>query len=185
MLTIRSLFLALGRRALGTSTRQITADKTSFQTYQTRKNRFKSNPLVRTLWSAMTRVEHLAQINRDIRPKVQAGDVVICDRYLWDSITDLAVLHKKDPRWLWSGLNGLMWKFVPQPALTIFIDIPPEEALRRKDDITSFDEIKERAYLYRCLAERKSFTAFNGCDDVQSIQRKVRRTVEALLNSAA
>jgi dTMP kinase len=131
----------------------------------------------------MTRVEHLVQINRDIRPKIREGYVVICDRYLWDSIIDLAFLHKKDAGWLLNGLNRFMWKFVPQPAVTFFIDIPPEEALRRKDDIPSFEDVKVRANLYRYLANRQSMVLVDGCDSVAAIQNKVRNTIEGLVNN--
>lgn len=184
MLAIRSLFLSLGRKAMGISSRQIAADKKSYQDYQGRKVKYKTNPIVRTVWSGMTRVEHLVQIGRDIQPKLGEDCVVVCDRYLWDSIIDLAVLHQKNVEWLWRGLNRWAWRFVPQPATTFFMDIPPEEALNRKDDISSFEEIRVRASLYRGLAEHESFLRIDGCNDIAAIQNRVRDNVKSLLSKA-
>jgi len=179
--TIRSIFLFMGRRALGTSAREIARDKKSYQEYQSRKSKLMGNSLVRTLWSAMTHVEHLIQINLDIRRKIQAGNVVVCDRYLWDSSVDIAVLNNKDPNWLSNGLNKLMWKFVPRPTIAFFIDIPPEEAMKRKNDIPSLDYVKKRAEFYRYLAKCNSLSVLDGCEDASTIQNKIMNTVTIYL----
>ena len=181
VLAIRKIFLSLGRRVLGTSTREIASDQESYRSYQSRKSKLMENPLVRTLWSAMIHPEHLVQINRDIRRKMRNGCVVVCDRYLWDSTVDLAVLNNKNPAWLLSGLNRIKWKFVPQPTITFFIDIPPEEAIKRKNDIPSFEDVQRRANLYRYLAEHESLTVIDGCGDVATIQNVVTTTVKNCL----
>jgi thymidylate kinase len=178
VLAIRSIFLFLGRRMLGTSTREIASDQKSYRNYQSRKSKLMENPLVRTLWSAMIHPEHLVQINRDIRRKMRDGCVVVCDRYLWDSTVDLAVLNNKNPAWLLSGPNRIKWKFVPHPTITFLIDIPPEEAIRRKDDIPSFEYVQRRANLYRYLAEHESLTVIDGYGDVATIQNEITTTVK-------
>jgi thymidylate kinase len=175
---VRSLLLFMGRRALGTSAREISIDGKSYREYQSRKSRLMENSLVRMLWSAMTYVEHLIQINLDIRRRMQDGCVVVCDRYQWDSSIDMAVLNKKDPEWLSSRLNRFMWKFVPRPAITFFIDIPPEEAIKRKNDIPSYDYVKERAECYRYLAKCHPFTVINGCADVTAVRNEIINTAK-------
>jgi thymidylate kinase len=177
VLTIRKIFLFLGRKALGTSAREIANDQNSYSEYQNRKTRLMGNLLVRWLWSTMVRIEHIAQINRDIRPKIQDSYVIVCDRYLWDSSVDLAALNNKDPKWLLSGLNRLLWKFIPQPTITFFIDIPPGEALQRKNDIPSYEYVRKRTELYRYLAKRNSLTVINGCEDAAIIQDKIKNTI--------
>jgi thymidylate kinase len=178
VLTIRKVLLFLGRKVLGTSAQQIASDKNTYREYQSRKSKLKGNSFIRQLWSAMTCVEHIVQINWDIRRKMQNGCVVVCDRYLWDSTIDLAVLNNKGPKWLSSGLNKILWKFIPRPTITFFIDISPEEALLRKNDIPSFDYVRKRAELYRYLAKSDSLTVINGCGDVVVIQNSIINTVK-------
>lgn len=173
VLMIRRIFLFLGRSALGTSTRQITGDQKSYGRYQSRKSKLMEISIVRLLWSVMTSIEHLAQINLDVRRRLLDGSVVVCDRYLWDSSVDMAVLNKRNPQWLSGWLNRLMWRFVPKPAITFFIDIPPEEAIKRKNDIPSVDYLAKRAELYRYLAKCNSLTVINGCLDPVTIQNKI------------
>jgi len=176
--TIRSILLFMGRKALGTSAREIARDKKSYAEYQSRKSKFMENPLVRIPWSVMAYVEHLIQINLDIRRKIRDGFVVVCDRYLWDSNVDIAVSNNKNAEWLSSGLNRFMRRLIPKPTISFFIDIPPEEAMKRKNDIPSYDYVRKRAELYRYLAKGNPFIMINGCEDVAAIQNKIVNTVK-------
>jgi thymidylate kinase len=177
--TIRSILLFVGRRALGTSARQIASDKETYREYQSRKSKLMSHTFVRILWSVVTYIEHLVQINWDIRRNIRDGIVVVCDRYLWDSNIDLAVLNNKDPKWLSSGLNRLAWKLIPRPTITFFIDIPPAEAIKRKNDIPSLDYVHKRVELYRYLLKNDSFIVIDGCEDIKAIQNKIIDTVQS------
>jgi thymidylate kinase len=178
VLTIRRIFLFMGRRALGTSGHEIARDKKTYSEYQTRKSKLMEKSIVRIFWSAMTYVEHLIQINLDIRRKMRDGCVVVCDRYLWDSSVDMATLNNKNSQWLSGRLNSFMWKFIPKPTITFFIDIPPEEAMKRKNDIPTIDYVKRRAEHYRYLAKCNSLTVINGCEDAAAIQNEIINTVK-------
>lgn len=66
----------------------------------------------------------------EFRPRIlewlAAGTVVICDRYLASSIA-YGEAQGLDPAWLRD-----VQRFLPPPALTIVLDIPPEVSLARK-----------------------------------------------------
>ncbi len=175
--TLRRVFLLIGRKALGTSSQKIANDIESSHNYQSRKSRLMKIPIVRILWSIATYIEHIIQINLDIRPKLQDGYCVICDRYLWDSNVDLAVLNNKDPKWLSSKLNRFMWKLIPKPDITFVIDIPHDEAQKRKDDIPSLEYVKKRAELYRYLAKCYSLIEIDGQRDIATINTKMIESV--------
>jgi thymidylate kinase len=183
VLIIRRLFLFFGRSLLGTTDREIASDEKAHREYQSRKSKLMENSLVRILWSVMTYVEHLIQINLEIRPKLRDGCAVVCDRYLWDSSIDMATLNNKDPEWLSGGYNRLVWKFVPKPTITFFIDIPTEEAMKRKNDIPSVGYVRQRAELYRYLAGRNSFSVIDGRGDAAAIQSEIIRTVNSYIGS--
>jgi thymidylate kinase len=181
VLAIRRILLSAGRRAVGTSERKIASDQNNYREYQSRKSRLMSNRWVRNLWAVMTQIEHLVQINRDIRPKLRQGYTVVCDRYLWDSTIDMAVLNNQDHQSLLGNINKLMWKFVPKPTITFFIDIPPEEAMKRKDDIPSFDYVKKTADFYRFLSQQYSLSLVDGSEDITAIKENIRNAVTNLL----
>ena len=55
-----------------------------------------------------------------------AGTIVVCDRYLASSVA-YGEAQGLDPEWLVS-----IQRYLPQPDLTILLDIPPEVSARRK-----------------------------------------------------
>jgi dTMP kinase len=55
-----------------------------------------------------------------------AGLIVLCDRYLASSVA-YGEAHGLNPGWLTD-----MQKYLPQPSLTLLLDIPPRIAARRK-----------------------------------------------------
>jgi dTMP kinase len=62
----------------------------------------------------------------DITRSLEEGAVLVCDRYLASSVA-YGEAQGLDPRWL-----SEMQRFLPQPDLTILLDIAPETAVQRK-----------------------------------------------------
>ena len=56
----------------------------------------------------------------------EQGTVVVCDRYLASSIA-YGEAQGLDPAWLMA-----MQQYLPQPDITVLLDIPPEASARRK-----------------------------------------------------
>jgi dTMP kinase len=67
------------------------------------------------------------EYRRSIEDALGRGSIVVCDRYLASSIA-YGEAQDLDPRWL-----ELIQDRLPQPALTVLLDIPPEASLRRKE----------------------------------------------------
>ncbi len=57
---------------------------------------------------------------------LEAGTILVCDRYLASSIA-YGEAQQLDPEWL-----RVIQKYLPQPDLTILLDIAPETAVQRK-----------------------------------------------------
>ncbi len=91
-------------------------------------------PFIEALLFAADRLLHYVEI---VRPALEEGKVVLLDRYYYSSMA-------------YQGSRGvpLDWireinKYVPRPDLAIYLDVPPEEGLRRKHGSTwrRFEEI--------------------------------------------
>lgn len=66
----------------------------------------------------------------EFRPRIldwlEAGAIVVCDRYLASSVA-YGEAQGLDPAWVLE-----VQRYLPQPALTLLLDIPPDASLRRK-----------------------------------------------------
>ena len=101
-----------------------------------------------------------------------AGDVVICDRYLASSIA-YGETQGLDPSWLWE-----IQRYLPQPDLTILLDIAPETAVARKAsgrdryerDLALLTRVRES---YRRQAAAQGWARIDGERDRDEIAREI------------
>ena len=63
---------------------------------------------------------------KEITAAREAGEIIVCDRYLASSVA-YGEAQGLDPAWLLE-----IQKYLPQPDLTVLLDIPPEVSARRK-----------------------------------------------------
>lgn len=93
------------------------------------------------------------EYRRSIEGWLAGGGVVVCDRYLASSIA-YGEAQGVDREWL-----ATIQSCLPQPSLTLLLDIPPEASLRRKEwdrdcyerDIQLLGRVRE-SYLRQAMA---------------------------------
>jgi dTMP kinase len=120
----------------------------------------------------------------EFRPRVlewlAACAIVICDRYLASSIA-YGEAQGLDPEWLRD-----VQRFLPAPALTIVLDIPPEVSLQRKGagrdrferDLPLLSRVRAS---YRRQAHAADWLLIDGQQDVDTVAAAVTRAVRLRL----
>ncbi|MBV9791984.1 MAG: hypothetical protein JOZ51_27610 [Chloroflexi bacterium] len=141
-------------------------------------------PWVRTLWLQLSMLEHMGEIWTKIVPHLLAGKIVVCDRYIYDRLVNIAVLCNTGPellrRQLW--LARLYW--VPKPNKWFFIDVPADVAFSRKDDVPDVLYLERRVPLYRTIADAFKLERLDGTADPNEIAAQVWQSVQAALPKA-
>jgi dTMP kinase len=143
-------------------------------------------PKTEALLYAASRAQHVEEV---IRPALQRGDIVICDRYIDASIAYQAVGLGISPaiirRWSEEATDGL-W-----PTRTFLIDIPPEKGLTRIENRGNPDRIEGRdltyhsrvrdTFLQLAAAEPERFVVLDGTVSIQELADQIRQEMENLL----
>ncbi len=145
--------------------------------------RSKDTPHPRTiaLMMAADRNEHVEKV---IRPALEAGEIVISERYYWSS-------------YVYQGLQGVSVRFLnclnsdfPRPDVTVLIDVPAEVAMQRimgrahgNDGLVQkFEQLEflrsvRKKYLE--IAEKEKFLIVDGQGTLEEVHAKV---MESLAN---
>ncbi len=76
-----------------------------------------------SLLAASDRVQH---VNKVIAPELEAGKVVISDRYFYSCIANLHARGFKSDKWIYEIARWLI-----RPDVSVFIDVPVHTAVRR------------------------------------------------------
>lgn len=108
--------------------------------------------ILRRGWTDVSLLEHAIEADVMVLPHLLRGKTVVCDRYLFKSIVNLAVLFDLPL----TGLKGLLrhpaLRLVPQPTLYFLLDIPAEVGYQRKHDVPGLRYLQRRVPYYRALA---------------------------------
>lgn len=140
---------------------------------------------------AAARAEHVAHL---IRPALQRGDVVICDRFIDSSVAyqgvarDLGVDQVADlSAWATGGLL---------PDLTIVLDISPVEGLvragnasdspdRMESESLSFHQRVRQAYLDRAAASPARYLVIDANLPADAVAARVSQAVAVLMSTTS
>lgn len=163
-----------GAGRIGRAIRSIVLDEDNIDLY----------PRVEALLFAADRAQHVAEL---IRPALDRGDTVICDRYIDSSVAYQGYARDLGPEGIanlsaW-GTQGLL------PHLTILIDVSPQVGLSRKMEQQevnrmegldiSFHETVRQAFLDLAARNPERIVVIDGDRDLDEVYTDVLAAVEA------
>ncbi len=133
-------------------------------------------PLVRAVWSALVLLDLLWQYTWRVRLPLLVGRVVICDRYTYDAIADVAAATGSS-----RGLFGrLLTALSPRPALSFLVVVPAQEAERRLQGELSAAALEGQDRLYAALAKEYNLRVVDGAQPFAAVNDPlVRETIIA------
>jgi thymidylate kinase len=124
-----------------------------FTAYLDRSNRmFERSWILRRGWTDVSLLEHAVEANLAVRPPLRRGQAVVCDRYLFKSVVNLAVLLNLPLIDLPRLLRHPAMHLVPEPTLYFLLDLPAVVAFERKHDLPAIEYVERRVPIYRALA---------------------------------
>jgi dTMP kinase len=97
----------------------------------------KLNPIALQLLFVVDRLDHL---EREIKPELTKGKLVVCDRYYWTTVAYGSQVADKE--WFIEAN-----RYCLEPDLVIYLEVSPQEAIRRTktrgEKATIFEEISK------------------------------------------
>jgi dTMP kinase len=141
------------------------------------------NPRAELFLFLAARAQHIEEV---IKPALEKGKIVISDRFSLSSLAyqgfgrglDLSLLEEMDA----FARQGI------SPHLTIYIDIPPEEGMKRLSTLTPFEgeplEFHKRVregYLELASRYPEKIKVVDGKGEVREVQERIEKIVEELI----
>lgn len=157
----------------------------SYRAYLRSTGKVLRRPILRALWRAVSLIEHTAEILVVALPHLLRGRVVVCDRYIYDSLIGIAVLAGSSPEELAAELRlPPLWP-VPRPDMWFLIDLPAEVAFARRTDVVDVEFLERRVPLYRVAAGTLGARVVDGTATPERIADEVWQTVRPALAAAS
>lgn len=135
------------------------------------------NSVLARTYQDLTLAEYFFQILLKIKIPLMMGKDIVCDRYVYDTMTDFAVNLGYPDEWLRSSLKRFL-HYCPEPDTIFLVDIPEEVAYQRKSDIPSIDYLRRRRGFYLAIAKDYGMIELDGCKDLAVLEHVMQDSVE-------
>jgi dTMP kinase len=135
------------------------------------KRRTMRSPLKRWLWQLMVWSEYAIEVAMRFTRRPNA--VLICDRYVYDTVVDIAINFHMSAGELRELLDHPLFVLFPTPALVIFIDIAPEIGASRKTDGTPAAYLADRREYYLAMARILNAPVIDGAGDITQVAEEI------------
>lgn len=142
-------------------------------------SRIRRDSRIEALLFAADRLWHVLY---EIEPSLNEGRVVVTDRYYFSSIAYQGALNV-DIEWI-----RVLNKFAIKPDVAIYIDVVPEEALKRKKKgglkilFENIEYLRKVRQIYLKLVSYGELRLVNGMRDFKEVLREVKSIVNYLLS---
>jgi dTMP kinase len=132
----------------------------------------RSSSVIEALLFAADRVEHAEST---IRPAIKQGKIVVSDRYVYSSMAYQGAAGL-DLNWIW-----MVNRWIVKPDLALFIDVPPEIALKRirreKSVMETLDNQRKVRKVYLRFVEEGKLVRVDGNRSLTEVAAEILNIV--------
>lgn len=141
---------------------------------------------VQRLWLIIALFDLLRVYTFQNRFWLWSGKIVICDRYLIDTLIDFKINFRDQNVERWFLYKLLLWTS-PRPDISFLMLIPVEEAIKRsgqKDEPfpDSPEILTKRLNMYKKLLNDKNYIFLDGLKSREELTFRIKQIVDNLLN---
>jgi thymidylate kinase len=137
---------------------------------------------VQKLWLTIAMIDLMWIYGIQIRMWLRQGKVVICDRYLWDTLIDFQIMFPDTNTEKWFLCKALIW-ITPKPLVQCLLMIPIELSEKRcKQKYEPFPDTLERRSkrytLYRNAMTKHEWVVIDATQPAEKVFADIIRLME-------
>ena len=156
---ITAPLISLARKRINPRPDAATEEYSDFT--RSKRKRMRS-PVKQALWQAMVWSEYTVQVHSRLLGAGYPRRAVISDRYVYDTLVDMAVNFSLEPAGLEKLCSHSLMSLFPAPASVVIIDIDPETGAARKSDGTPPEYLADRRPFYLEMAKLTGAAVVDG-----------------------
>lgn len=144
------------------------------------KNSFFKNKLICCIWYYISLFDYILFTKLQIFfIKKRDIPMMIFDRYFFDFVIDQGINFKWSSEKIISETKKLN-KIFKMPNITFLMQLPPEIAFNRKNDISSMEYLTKRYEIYDKMAEAFNWQVIDASKAIEEIHDKIYNIIKAI-----
>lgn len=151
-----------------------------------KRERVMRSKWVQQLWLILALLDLLRLYVFQLRFWLWSGKIVICDRYLVDTLVDFKINFNNQDIERWFLYKLLLWTS-PRPDVSFLMLIPVEEALKRSEQKDepfpdSPEILAKRLGMYKELLDDKNWIVLDGLKSKEELTFEIKQIIDNLLS---
>lgn len=146
-----------------------------------KKKKLPESSFIKTLYQYMVLLDYQRQTIFKVWLPLYLGKTIVCDRYIYDIVVSFAMefgYSKEKAKEMLSFLRSIS----PAPDIEFYVDISPQIALSRKNDIVSLEHHTELRRWYLDLVA-ENMIVLDGTKSLQELNALVSEHIERLMEN--
>lgn len=144
--------------------------------YVKTKRNLSQNTVLLTTYQYLLLLDYFLQIFQRVKVPLMRGEVIVCDRYIHDTVADLAVDYGYSDEETQKLLRSYLRLF-PNPDLVFLLDLPEQLAYQRKGDVPSIDYLAQRRKIYLNMGKEYNVVALDATKGLIELKDIVKSSV--------
>jgi dTMP kinase len=148
-----------------------------YEGYQESIKEVSRNSVISKGYQILILLEYMIEIMIKITLPRVLGKSIISDRYVYDTATNICSnlnsgfnAHRK-------MIEGLL-KICPKPEIVIYVDVPEEISIQRKNDIPSIIYLQKRKKYYQNIIGHFDVVTLDGTKDLNALEQSLREIIQ-------
>jgi thymidylate kinase len=158
--------------------------KKDYPEYTSAKLSMMKNPFLKWLYFLSVMIDYYLLIWFKLLLHVFRKEVIVLDRYLYDTVINDLAAHLNYSSDQTKEMINRGFRFLPIPDQTFLIDLDPQLAFSRKEDVVHISYLTDRRNRYLDLHSRPEIVVLSGEDKPDLIQKNILKNIHLLIFSS-
>ncbi|MFC1682617.1 dTMP kinase [Candidatus Zixiibacteriota bacterium] len=155
-----------------------------YKTFQQGKRKMFQRPILAQIWKILACVDYSLQVLFKIGIRSKGRNIVVCDRYVHDLLVDLGTNFGYDSEQIAQLWSSRLLCLFPKPDLVFLLDLPPEVAFERKEDVP-LSYLRDRRALYESMRKLQDVELVDATGSIEELGDILHRRTMELLDKGA
>jgi dTMP kinase len=173
--------IGLGRKLMG---RRGGSEDERYKRFRQGKRKMFQRPMLAQIWKILACLDYSLQVLFKIGLRSKGRKIIVCDRYVHDLLVDLGTNFGYDNEQIAQLWKSRLLYLFPRPDLVFLLDLPPEVAFERKEDVP-LSYLRDRRALYQGMGKLQGVELVDATADIEELGNILRRRTMELLDRGA
>jgi dTMP kinase len=120
------------------------------------------------IYQYLVLLDYSRQLISKVWLPTRIGKVIVCDRYIYDTIIAFSIEFNHSQK-KFQRMFKLFSFLSPKPDIFFLVEVPDDEAFKRKDDIPSIESLSKPITIYKELGKQMDAKVIDGTKKLEEL----------------